>query len=97
MVAAFPLLMTLGKTGEAYNAGRGETYRIQELLDRLVAFSRVKLDVRQTQEPGRKADTTVTRADPGKLFRTTGWSPRITLDQTLSDILDDWRRTTSAS
>src|SRR5206468_3161276 len=91
MVAAFPLLMGTGVTGEAYNAGRGETYRIQDLLDRLLKLSRVKVEVRQKIEPGRKADTAVTRADATKLRNATGWSPRIPLAQTLTDILDDWR------
>ena len=95
MVAAFPLLLETGRTGEAYNAGRGETFRIQELLDKLIALARVKVEVRQKTEPGRKADTAVTRADPRKLRQTTGWTPRITLDQTLADILEDWRKTTS--
>jgi GDP-4-dehydro-6-deoxy-D-mannose reductase len=75
-----------------YNAGRGATYRIQELLDRLLAMARVRVEVRQKAEPGRKADTAVTRADSGKLHRATGWQPRIPLDQSLADILDDWRR-----
>ncbi|MBN9520363.1 GDP-mannose 4,6-dehydratase [bacterium] len=92
MVAAFPLLLEKGKTGEAYNAGRGETYRIQDLLDRLLALSTVKIEVRQKVEPGRTADTTITRADTAKLRAATGWSPRIALDQTLADILADWRQ-----
>jgi GDP-4-dehydro-6-deoxy-D-mannose reductase len=92
MVAAFPLLLKSGRTGEAYNAGRGETFRIQELLEKLLGLSRVKLEVRQRSEPGRKADTAVTRADPRKLRHATGWAPRIPLEQTLADILDDWRR-----
>jgi GDP-4-dehydro-6-deoxy-D-mannose reductase len=95
MVAAFPLLLEKGRTGEAYNAGRGETYRIQDLLDKLLALARVKVTVKQKSEPGRKADTAVTRADTRKLRQTTGWTPRITLDLTLADILDDWRKTAS--
>lgn len=94
MVAAFPLLLERGVKGEAYNAGRGQTYRMQELLDRLLALARVKLEVRQKIEPGRKADTAVTRADTRKLRLTTGWAPRLSLDQTLTDILDDWRKAT---
>lgn len=94
MVAAFPLLLETGTTGEAYNAGRGDTYGMQELLDRLLALSRVKVEVRQTVAPGRKADTAVTRADVTKLRRTTGWQPRIPLDQTLTDILTHWRSQT---
>jgi GDP-4-dehydro-6-deoxy-D-mannose reductase len=92
MVAAFPLLLETGRSGEAYNAGRGETYRIQDLLDRLIALSRVRLEVRQRNEPARKSDTAVTRADSRKLCQATGWSPRIPLDRTLADILDDWRK-----
>ncbi len=91
MVAAFPLLLEKGKSGEAYNAGRGETFRIQDLLDRMLALSTVKIEVRQKVEPGRKADTTITRADTAKLRTATGWAPRIALDQTLADILADWR------
>jgi GDP-4-dehydro-6-deoxy-D-mannose reductase len=91
MVAAFPLLLEKGMTGEAYNAGRGETYRMQDVLDRLLALSQVKVEVRQRVEPGRKADTAVTRADATKLRRATGWQPRIPLDRTLADILTHWR------
>lgn len=94
MVAAFPLLLRHGRTGEAYNAGRGETIRIGDLLDKLIALARVKVEVRQRSEPGRKADTAVTRADPRKLREATGWAPRIPLEQTLADILDDWRKAT---
>lgn len=91
MVAAFPLLLEKGITGEAYNAGRGETYRMHDVLDRLLALARVRVEVRPKVEPGRKADTAVTRADAAKLRRTTGWEPRIPLDQTLTDILNHWR------
>ncbi len=96
MVAAFPLLLKTGKTGEAYNAGRGQTYPIQDLLEKLIAMARVKVEVRQSVESNRKADTTVTRADAGKLHKTTGWIPRIPLEQTLNDILSYWRKTIHA-
>ena len=91
-VAAFPLQLVRGKTGEAYNAGCGQTHQMQSLLDRLLALSRVKVEVRQKVEPDRKADTAVTWADTRKLQAATGWTPRIPLDQTLADILEDWRR-----
>jgi GDP-4-dehydro-6-deoxy-D-mannose reductase len=93
MVAAFPMLLQYGRCGEAYNAGRGQTFRIQDLLEKLIGMARVKVEVRQKIEPDRKADTTVTRADSSKLHKLTGWSPRIPLEQTLFDILIDWRKT----
>ena len=88
-VAAFPLLLQKGLKCEAYNAGRGETYSMQDILDRLLALSKVKVEVIQNVE--RKTDTAMTRADPRKLSRTTGWSPKIPLDRTLTDILNYWR------
>jgi GDP-4-dehydro-6-deoxy-D-mannose reductase len=96
VVAAFPLLLAKGGTGEAYNAGRGETYRIQDLLDRLVAMARVKVEMRQKADHGRKGDTAVTRADTRKLRQATGWQPRYELDQSLKDILDYWRGVASS-
>ena len=91
VVAVFPLLLEKGVTGEAYNAARGESYRTQDLLDRLVAMSRVPIRVNQKTEPGRKADTAMTRADVKKLRAATGWEPRVPLEQSLADILDYWR------
>ncbi len=91
MVSAFRLLVERGATGEVYNAGRGQTWRVGEFLERLVGMSRVPVEVRQKVEPSRKADTAVTRADPRKLRRVTGWAPRYELDQTLADVLEFWR------
>lgn len=90
IVSAFRLLIEQGVPGEAYNAGRGTTYPVQELLDRLVRMSRVKVDVRSSAA-GRKGDTAVARADAAKLRSATGWEPRYELDQTLADVLDWWR------
>jgi GDP-4-dehydro-6-deoxy-D-mannose reductase len=92
MVAAFRLLIERGATGEAYNAGRGRTWRMREALNRLIALARVPVEVRERVEPGRKADTVVSRVNPDKLRHATGWQPRYELDQTLKDVLDYWRR-----
>jgi GDP-4-dehydro-6-deoxy-D-mannose reductase len=91
VVAAFPLVLERGVRGEAYNAARGEAYRIQDLLDRLVAQARVPISVKQTIEPGRKSDTSVTRADARKLRTATGWQPRVPIERSLTDVLDYWR------
>jgi GDP-4-dehydro-6-deoxy-D-mannose reductase len=91
VVAAFRLLIEKGQTGEAYNAGRGRTWRMQEVLDRLVTLARVPVEIRSQAEPGRRVDTTVTRADARKLRTATDWQPRYELEQSLTDILDYWR------
>ena len=96
MVNALCLVADRGVTGEAYNAGRGETVRISDVLARLVALARVPVEVVSTVDPGRAADTAVTRADPAKLRQATGWEPAIPLTTTLADTLDSWRAAAGA-
>lgn len=96
IVSAFRLLMEKGNRGEAYNAGHGRTWRMQEVLERLVAHARVPVKIHQRVEPGRKSDTAVSRANANKLRETTGWNPRYELNQSLSDILDYWREMTAS-
>jgi GDP-4-dehydro-6-deoxy-D-mannose reductase len=91
IVATFPLLLDKGAAGEAYNAARGESFVIRDLLDRLVRMSRVPIRVNERGEPGRKADTAIARADATKLRAATGWTPRVPLDRSLADVLDYWR------
>jgi len=94
MTAALRAAIEFGDTAEVYNAGRGEVWRIEDVLARLVALARVKLEIRRKVEAGRRADTTISRADPAKLRAKTGWQPKLTLAATLADILEGWRSTT---
>lgn len=92
MVRAYVLLMEKGRTGEVYNAAAGEVHSMQSVLDRLLRLARVRVEVRQQAAQVRATDVGVIRADSGKLRRETGWSPVISLDQTLTDILEYWRQ-----
>ena len=91
MVRAYIRLIEVGKTGEVYYAGSGQTYRMLDVLDRLVALAGVPVTVEERMDVSRKADTAVTRADISKLRAATGWEPTYSLDQTLRDMLEDWR------
>jgi GDP-4-dehydro-6-deoxy-D-mannose reductase len=90
-VAAYVLLLDHGRAGAAYNVASGQAYTMQTVLDRLLALAGVKAEVRQRTELVRPTERAV-RADASKLRRETGWQPRFTLDQTLADTLDYWRR-----
>jgi GDP-4-dehydro-6-deoxy-D-mannose reductase len=92
VVAAYLLLMERGRPGEAYNVGSGEATAMQEVVDRLLALAAVKVEVRRRAELVRPTDQAVVRADASKLRRETGWAPRFTLEQTLADTLEYWRR-----
>jgi GDP-4-dehydro-6-deoxy-D-mannose reductase len=93
MVAAYLLLMERGRAGEAYNVGTGVAVSMQTVLDRLRALADAAVEVRPTAAFLRAADQAVVVADASKLRRETGWAPRNTLDQTLTDTLEYWRRT----
>jgi GDP-4-dehydro-6-deoxy-D-mannose reductase len=91
VTAAYLQLMEHGRTGEAYNIGRGESVSIGDVLGQLVALSGRAVQVRQRPDLVRSTDLAVLRVDAGKLRRETGWAPRYTLEQTLADTLDYWR------
>jgi GDP-4-dehydro-6-deoxy-D-mannose reductase len=97
IVRAFRLLIDHGVRGEVYNAGRGQTWPIQHVLNELIRLSGRSIEVRQKLDPNRKADTAITRVSVRKLMTTTGWQPQYTLDQTLLDTLAYWRGIASKS
>jgi len=92
MVQAYTRLLEVGQKGEVYNAGNGQMYQIRDVLNRLVKLARVAVTVDEQGDPDRTGDTKKTAADASKLRRETGWAPAHSLDQTLVDILDAWRR-----
>jgi GDP-4-dehydro-6-deoxy-D-mannose reductase len=98
MVRAYTALMEKGRPGEAYNIGKGETISMQEIVDQLIRFSRVTVEVRQRPDLVRARESPVVFADASKLRAEIGWRPIYSLEQTLTDTLNDWRSTlTSAS
>jgi len=94
MVVALRMVLEKGESGEAYNVGRGEVWKIADLVAELVSLSNVSVEVRSKIEPGRGADTAVSRADTKKLIAATGWKPQLESKRTLTDILNYWRMTT---
>jgi len=91
-VRAYHAMVERGRSGIIYNVCSGTGYRIRELLERLVAMSRVPVEIHVDQARYRPNDTPVLVGDPARLKRATNWAPAIPLDQTLSDLLDYWRK-----
>lgn len=88
---AYHLAVTRGQPGEVYNIGSGLPRSIKMLLDTLLSFSTMQIRVEFDPERMRPSDTPVAFCDAGKLRAATGWEPRISFEQTLRDVLDDWR------
>ena len=61
-----------------------------------MALAGVEVEIRQDPGRIRPADIPVLVGDPSRLRTATGWEPRIPLDRTLADLLEDWRARVSA-
>ncbi|HEY5886158.1 MAG TPA: GDP-mannose 4,6-dehydratase [Acidimicrobiales bacterium] len=92
VVRAYRLLAERGRPGEAYNVCSGRDVAVQQIADRLVALADRPMALVPDPDLLRPVDTPVLRGDPTRLHEATGWEPTISLDQTLADVLDDWRK-----
>jgi len=92
IVRAYRMLAESGEPGEIYNIGSGISVSIAEVLNQILKLSSTEIKIEQDKDRMRPSDTPEIRADVSKLTACTGWKPEITLEETLKDVLDEWRR-----
>ncbi|MCK5641936.1 MAG: GDP-mannose 4,6-dehydratase [Gammaproteobacteria bacterium] len=91
MVAAYYLALSKGEPGEVYNIGFGTARSIGEILDILLAESKIELTVQEDPTRLRLSEVPIVACDSRKFRECTGWEARIPLEESLHDILDYWR------
>jgi GDP-mannose 4,6-dehydratase len=91
-VEAYWLLVTKCPPGEVYNIGGNRTLTIGEALDIMLSYSKTRCEVRVDPKLLRPSDVTLQIPCIDKFRNETGWTPKIRLEKTLSDILDYWRQ-----
>jgi GDP-4-dehydro-6-deoxy-D-mannose reductase len=64
---------------------------VQHVLDILLSLTTRAIRVEIDPERMRPSDTPMTYCDASKFNARTGWAPNIPFQQTLRDVLDDWR------
>jgi GDP-4-dehydro-6-deoxy-D-mannose reductase len=96
MVRAYWLAVTKARPGEVYNIATGQGIRIREMLDRVLALSKVDVKVEVDPARLRPSDVEILIGDSSKFRADTGWEPRIPFEQTVHDLLDYWRKTLAA-
>jgi GDP-4-dehydro-6-deoxy-D-mannose reductase len=92
VVRAYHLLMERGEPGVAYNVSSNKAYSIQYLLDTLLSFTDAKIEVKSDSAKMRPVDVPLVQGDYTRLHELTAWQPSIPFDQTLRDLLDDYRQ-----
>ena len=91
VVRGYRLLAEKGAPGEIYNLGTGRGTRLADALETLASLSGRPVEVFVDPARVRPVDQPLLVADPSKLRAATGWEPRFSIEQTLADMLDDWR------
>jgi GDP-4-dehydro-6-deoxy-D-mannose reductase len=90
-VRAFAMLAEKGEAGQIYNVCSGRGVAIRKCLGEMMSMSTNQLSVRVDAERVQKNDVPVQVGSYQKLHNATGWSPKISLRQSLVDLLNDWR------
>lgn len=91
VVRAYRLLLEGNYLGEVFHVASGRAVAIQSMLDMLLSLSNSSITVQQDPSRLRPSDNPVIVGDTTKLKKATGWMPRIPLEQSLRDALEDWR------
>ena len=92
-VRAYHLLLTHNPIpGAYYNIGGNHTCKVSEILEFLISISTLNnLRVEVDPERLRPIDADLQIPDTSAFRSHTGWEPKITFQETLSDLLDYWR------
>lgn len=91
MVRAYAIVLEKGKLGEIYNIGSGVSYRIYDILNKLLSRSKSEITVKSDKSLFRPIDNPELLCDATKFVKISNWKPRIDIDTTLKDTLDYWR------
>jgi GDP-4-dehydro-6-deoxy-D-mannose reductase len=91
VVRAYRLMVEKGVSRRPYNVCSGVAHKVRDVLDWLVARSRVPVDVEVDPSRLRPSDNPIVLGSYRRLEAETGWRPEIPIEKTLTDLLDYWR------
>ena len=95
-VRAYVALMAAGVPGRHYNVCTGRAHRMRDVVDGLLRHARTPISVEVDAARLRPNDHSRLCGDPRRIRTEIGWVPRITLEETLRDLLDHWRGVVAA-
>jgi GDP-4-dehydro-6-deoxy-D-mannose reductase len=90
VVKAYWLLLQKGQSGEAYNVCSQQAYSVKEIIDCLSCYADVNLQLKISPSLLRKTDIPIILGCLEKIMKATGWEPKISLNETLQNMLKYW-------
>jgi GDP-4-dehydro-6-deoxy-D-mannose reductase len=93
-VRAYAALMKSGAPGSVYNVASGVARPVRTIVDALLARARVPIRVEQDPSRVRPNDVPVLVGNASRLTEATGWTPQISFEWMIDDLLDFWRKKT---
>ena len=91
IVRAYHLAIEECPVGTPMNIASGRAWSIQHVLDTLLQFSTVPIEVRQDPDRLRPSDVPLMLGDATRFYQHTSWRAKIDFRETLQSVLDYWR------
>lgn len=92
LVNALFLLAEKGKVGDVYNVSSEYVYQMKDIVALIENQIGHSFKISVDKDLIRPTDERIIVGDITKLKRDTGWKQNITMEQTISDMLDYWRK-----
>jgi GDP-4-dehydro-6-deoxy-D-mannose reductase len=91
MVRAYLMAVEKCDPGDVYNIAVGSAVKIGDMLNMLIAMSKIKVTIKEDPARMRPSDVPVLIGDNSKFVAKTGWKPEIPFEKTMEDLLNYWR------
>jgi GDP-4-dehydro-6-deoxy-D-mannose reductase len=91
VVKAYYSLLEKGVSGEVYNVCTGEGHSLNEIITMLASLLNISIKTEIDHTKIRPNDNNIIIGDNSKIKFHTGWEPKITLSQSLQDLIFYWK------
>jgi GDP-mannose 4,6-dehydratase len=94
LIIALDLLSELGTAGDVYNISGEKVYKIADIVEIIRQYALVNFHFKVDESLLRPTDEVIIYGDSTKLKSQTGWEQKFSINDTIKDMLDYWRKHT---
>jgi len=92
IVKGYEMAIEQCEPGDVYNLCSSKGYKIGDLLRMLLNLAKCDIETVHDKSRIRPIDLPIIVGDNSKFVKLTSWSPHISIERTLEDLLDYWRK-----